>query len=176
MTEQSFHCQICEREIKAKSGLIAHHGYTRPHAQGWQTPSCMGARYRPYEVACDRLPAAIDAVAAHIASCKRRQAELNVPGVPVPNPLHRDWARMKHSTYGYERQKVQDVPAPPATIVPEFDLSLDGKHQFPKTYGYGRTYLQELQSLQREVERDIEYSGVTLARFEKRLADWKPAA
>lgn len=41
-------CQICGRTIKAKQGLIAHHGYTRP-GMGFQTPSCYGARRLPYE-------------------------------------------------------------------------------------------------------------------------------
>lgn len=65
MTEQTWHCQICARAIKAKSGLIAHHGYQRP-GDGWQTASCMGAKFGPYELACDRIQSAIDAVTAHI--------------------------------------------------------------------------------------------------------------
>jgi hypothetical protein len=48
------HCQICGRLIQAKNGRIAHHGYQRP-GHGWQTASCPGAKYRPYEVACERL-------------------------------------------------------------------------------------------------------------------------
>jgi hypothetical protein len=51
-------CQICGRAIKAVPGLIAHHGYRRPH-EGWQTRSCLGARRRPYEVACDAIAPAI---------------------------------------------------------------------------------------------------------------------
>lgn len=47
-------CQICGRAIKAKNGWIAHRGYTRP-GHGWQTGSCFGARFRPYEVAHDAL-------------------------------------------------------------------------------------------------------------------------
>ncbi len=65
------HCQICGREIKAVVGrdegstrigapsrthTIAHHGYRRPWGQGWQTSSCFGAKWRPYEAACDALP------------------------------------------------------------------------------------------------------------------------
>ena len=52
------HCQICGREVQAKKGLIAHHGYQRP-GSGWQTSSCLGARHKPYEEARDRLPYAI---------------------------------------------------------------------------------------------------------------------
>lgn len=51
-------CQICGRVIKANTGLIAAHGYRRP-GNGWQTSSCKGARYKPYEVSCDRIPEVI---------------------------------------------------------------------------------------------------------------------
>ena len=42
-------CQICGRQILAKNGKIAHHGYRRPGV-GWQTGSCEGARCLPLEV------------------------------------------------------------------------------------------------------------------------------
>jgi energy-converting hydrogenase Eha subunit F len=48
-------CQICGREIKASKGLIAHHGYSRPYQQHFQTSSCFGARYQPYEIAHDAI-------------------------------------------------------------------------------------------------------------------------
>lgn len=59
MNQTKTTCQICEREIKAKGGIIAHHGYKRP-GNGWQTSSCMGARFQPYEVSADRIPSVID--------------------------------------------------------------------------------------------------------------------
>lgn len=52
--ELQFHCQICARNIKASTGLIAHHGYKRPY-EGWQTRSCFGARRVPYEIGHDAL-------------------------------------------------------------------------------------------------------------------------
>lgn len=51
---RAMHCQICERDILADLGMIAHHGYTRP-GDGWQTSSCMGARELPFEVSRDVL-------------------------------------------------------------------------------------------------------------------------
>lgn len=75
-------CQVCGRAIKTvqaypvievdghrqqateKGETIAHHGYQRP-GDGWQTSSCFGARWRPYEIACDALPTLI-------ASCERK--------------------------------------------------------------------------------------------------------
>jgi hypothetical protein len=68
-------CQICGRAIKAGNGLIAHHGYQRP-GHGWQTNSCFGARYRPYEVACDALPPAIVGLGAYIARQQTTLASL----------------------------------------------------------------------------------------------------
>lgn len=47
-------CQICERLIKANTGVIAHHGYQRP-GDGWQTGSCFGARALPLQLSRDRL-------------------------------------------------------------------------------------------------------------------------
>lgn len=70
MTDVLHTCQICARAIKANTGLIAHHGYKRP-GQGWQTASCMGAKYRPYEIACDALPRAIASCAAYIEKVER---------------------------------------------------------------------------------------------------------
>src|SRR4249919_4341211 len=47
-------CQCCGRQIFAQRGKIAHHGYERP-GYGWQTASCMGALYLPFEVDRTRL-------------------------------------------------------------------------------------------------------------------------
>lgn len=47
-------CQICNRPIFAESGVIAHHGYTRPGG-GYQTASCYGARAPAWERSRDRL-------------------------------------------------------------------------------------------------------------------------
>lgn len=47
-------CQCCARQIFAETGTIAHHGYERP-GWGYQTASCMGAKFLPFEVSRDRL-------------------------------------------------------------------------------------------------------------------------
>lgn len=68
MDEDRHECQICGRQIKAKNGKIAHHGYQRP-GWGYQTSSCAGARHVPYSKGHDALdqqlawaPDAIDRV------------------------------------------------------------------------------------------------------------------
>lgn len=52
-------CQCCARKYLANTGTIAHHAYERP-GQGWQTASCMGAKYPPFEASRDRLGELVD--------------------------------------------------------------------------------------------------------------------
>lgn len=62
-------CQCCGRQIFAQRGKIAHHGYERP-GYGWQTASCMGALYLPFEVARERLADLIVALQQEIENSK----------------------------------------------------------------------------------------------------------
>lgn len=63
-------CQICGREIKANTGVIAHHGYTREW--GMQTQSCYGARYPAYEESHQRIPEVIAIYAGQLERAKSR--------------------------------------------------------------------------------------------------------
>jgi hypothetical protein len=75
MKEDRRECQICGRAIKAKSGVIAHHGYTRP-GHGWgQTRSCAGARHLPYDVAHDVLDMELEAMAKRISEAEAAAAK-----------------------------------------------------------------------------------------------------
>lgn len=47
-------CQCCGRKFLANTGTIAHHGYERP-GHGYQTSSCIGAKFAPFEVSRERL-------------------------------------------------------------------------------------------------------------------------
>lgn len=72
MGQVSSTCQICGRAIQANTGLIAHHGYTRPYAHaGYQTASCPGARFMPYEMACDAIQPYIDRLEATLTSTQQ---------------------------------------------------------------------------------------------------------
>lgn len=174
-------CQICGRAIKAKKGLIAHHGYQRP-GDGWQTVSCMGARYRPYEVACDALPPAIAAVTDHIARTKNVLATWKAEP-PQGIRCERETRCRVFSFVKYRvewtviRQACFDRSAPlPA------EKNQEAWDSFPaprSNYGfrpcdlvnYAHVYAGRLAGF----ARDIEASKQTLAHFEKRLAEWKPA-
>lgn len=63
----SMTCQCCARQIFAQRGVIAHHGYERPFQEGWQTASCYGATYVPFEVSRERLGVYIDAIVDQIS-------------------------------------------------------------------------------------------------------------
>lgn len=76
-------CQICEKEVKSKFGVIAHHGYQRPE-QGWQTNSCMGARQLPYEKSRDIIPEAIKSIQNFIGLRKAEIKEVEKGEIAVP--------------------------------------------------------------------------------------------
>jgi len=63
-------CQICGRSIGIKTGVIAHHGYTRPQHQGYQTSSCEGAKHLPYELSCDAIEGAIQRRLNYTEQCR----------------------------------------------------------------------------------------------------------
>lgn len=82
--ESKFTCQVCGREIKAKKGIIAHHGYKRPE-QGWQTDSCIGARQLPYEKSRDIIPKAIQTIQLFIKSKEYIIEQVNQNKIEVPS-------------------------------------------------------------------------------------------
>jgi hypothetical protein len=82
-------CQICEREIKHKKGLIAHHGYKRP-GQGWQTDSCAGAKNLPYEKSRDLIPKVIEFIKIFIRKTENEIQNIKLKNLPVPNILLKD--------------------------------------------------------------------------------------
>src|SRR3990167_10218231 len=110
------HCQICEREIKSKLGLIAHHGYTRPES-GWQTDSCMGARKYSYEKSRDIIPKAINYLKIQIKNIELNMEtitneNLNIPyfrikgGVPF---THSQYNRIKDEYFSLEKHKITKI-------------------------------------------------------------------
>jgi len=164
------HCQICGRMIKAPQGhptvekeedakiridgseTIAHHGYKRPHQEGWQTASCFGARYRPYELACDALPPAIQSVEAHIA---RRQ---DVLASLLANPP---------AQFDCERTDKWSGKTKKWTLMKPDDFTIE-----TKDYHMG-DYISEFNNRRRRLERDIEASVATRDGLKERLKNWK---
>jgi hypothetical protein len=88
-------CQVCARQIMAKNGIIAHHGYKRP-VTGWQTESCFGARHLPYAESRDQLPPAIESVEAAIERERTYLAKVQAGTVALPSYF----GRYKPTKYG----------------------------------------------------------------------------
>jgi hypothetical protein len=145
-------CQICAREIQAKSGRIAHHGYRRP-GHGWQTASCFGAKYRPYEVACDAIAAGIAACERFIARNDERVADL-FAAPPADYVEKNAWGVVKRTV-----------------IRPEgFDPHLV-RHTFGEDSRYAFRFHEQINTLRRQQVA----ARADIAFMNERLAAWKPA-
>jgi hypothetical protein len=160
-------CQICGRRIKAPVGygnaatnkavqfkqvpVIAHHGYQRQ--QGWQSASCFGARWRPYEVACDALPPAISSAEHWKVGLEKALAEM----LAEP-PLTVTFQKKK---FGYPDGDPVELPRPN-----NYDPYDDGSFS-------PRTYDAEFKSLRNMRRREIASLAADISHMRKRLADWK---
>lgn len=147
-------CQICGREIKAKSGLIAHHGYQRP-GQGWQTASCFGARWRPYEVACDALPPAIKSATQY-----RDQQKVALKTLRTNPPA--TFTLQDRDAYGSPRGLPKIVSRPEG---------FDGMGEKPCSSTY-RTYEWKFWADHYDLTRRIKGTDYDIKTMTKRLNDW----
>lgn len=141
-------CQVCGRPIKAKSGLIAHHGYKRPQ-YGWQTASCIGARHLPYEESCDVLPVAIDKITNYI------ELESTALKNFIANPP--DELTIFRGSY----DRTGTVRTRPENF--------DPKNMW--TAGY-RTYESAFKSQTYRMEQNVKYAKLNLEYMQERLTKW----
>lgn len=147
------HCQICEREIKANTGLIAHHGYQRP---GWgeQTSSCYGARNLPYEVSRDAIPPVLESYKRGLESQEERLTKMKTnPPKALPN---------------YSRYYQKDLE--PFIQPEDFDLT-----KFLKGWAYD-PYSRKLSSIVSEIERNIKEMTREINRLQNRYNNWTKVA
>lgn len=97
-------CQICARDIKANTGIIAHHGYLRP-GTGWQTASCDGAKHLPYEVSRDFIPVVIKRYKLHAINQESLADDmLRNPAVII--------TRIKRHAYSGKQYDTEDFTKP----------------------------------------------------------------
>jgi hypothetical protein len=144
-------CQICGRVCKSKNGLISHHGYKRP-GDGWQTASCSGARFLPYEISCDRLPPTIEMIKKHISIVETKLEE------HINNPPK----ILTTITGGFYQRKVTEFSLPE---------KFDAKNPpccLPSLY----CYEGEHSDIRRKYQSDIKYSKEELKYMEERLKNW----
>lgn len=163
------HCQICGRAIKTVRGFpvvavdgrgrqaadadetIAHHGYQRP-GDGWQTSSCGGARWRPYEFACDALPPAIASCRNYIENQKASLAK-HISEPPESLTYQRtDGYRPVGPEYVYQRPEGFNAANHPTV--------------------YQHSYVFEFDGITNRYKHRIKASEQSLQHLEKRLADW----
>lgn len=156
--EDKKHCQICERDILANNakGLMAHHGYRRPHGEGWQSDSCWGARHLPYEKSCDQIQPCIDHIKAFV---ERQEVRLKDFMTNPPETLTRASFSMSQPPRIYKRPEGFDAK------VNDERGSWSGPDQM---YGY------EHHSTCQMIRYSIRDGKKDIARLEKRLLDWKP--
>jgi|SRR5579862_1410037 len=146
-------CQVCGRAIKASTGLIAHHGYRRPY-EGWQTASCEGARYVPYEVSCDRLHEVTEMVRGFIASQEKMLADF------LAMPPQTLIVYERRSAWGNEERVEYTRPD---------DFKIDGG------YLRFRTYENAYSNRKYNYEQTIKMAKADVSSMERRLNEWKPA-
>jgi hypothetical protein len=147
-------CQICGRPVLANTGLIAHHGYTRP-GDGWQTASCMGARHLPYEVSCDVLPVAIESIQNYILDVQKEFAEFLVN--PPETILVRNW---QYSAFHSGNQKKYNEEKRP-----------DGFTFNVQSYS-SRGYEQGYTAKYHEFRNILKNADISLAYMQNRLNNW----
>jgi hypothetical protein len=172
------HCQICMRAIKTVRGyakqdtsgdicdaIIAHHGFQRPrHWHGAQTASCMGAKYRPIEVACDALPVVIEHLKDFIGRNETHLADfLANPPATLEYEIDRNF-RWKHGNKG--------TVARPDDFA---ERDVDQWYEQHGRYSMQQTYMRLYRDHRNELMASIKNARRDLAEFEQRLASWKPA-
>ncbi len=145
-------CQICERVIKDKAGVIAHHGYQRP-GDGWQTASCFGARYKAYELSNDRMQPYIDMVKGWKNNQEKAKDEfLNNPPETI---TYIGWIGAKEEVYKR-----------PEGFNPKQNTE---RGSFSGAERYQLRYANKLNEFYREIRKAL----YEIERMEKRLANWK---
>ena len=148
-------CQVCGAAILDNTGVIAHHGYTRP--AGWysQTASCLGARYVAYQHSCDRLKEVAAGLTRWVADTAGIRASLD------SDPPAQITYQRKTGGYGsgarYET------------------LTLDRPADYKATdYSYtSGTYAHEIARKKANLDSDLRHAAMDLAEMNRRIAAWK---
>jgi hypothetical protein len=141
--------------ISGRVSTIAHHGYTRPYKQGWQSASCAGAKWRPYEIASDALPPTIEMVKQYIVAQERRIEEFK------KNPPQ---TLTRLARYRGQQDETYTRPA-------EFDAEANEKRG---SFSCGMGYEMEHHNRLYNMNMGLQGAERDLPVLKKRLADWKP--
>lgn len=151
-------CQICGRVIQAKKGVIAHHGYNRP-GHGWQTASCHGARFLPYEVSRDRIPQ-VEEIYRAIREAKQTAFDAMMASPPATLTIRR-------------KRDAWDKVGEPVTL--ERPEGFDAARNIAAGSYRPRTYESEHAFTARQLKAEIASIGDALAFLAERFASWPGA-
>lgn len=119
--QDSMHCQCCNRKILANTGMIAHHGYKRP-GHGWQTSSCMGARYQPFEAGRMRLGEMITFLRERRKTMVKHLADTKAEVIPVPHEVAISHNRVTNRTSDHTFRITRANFAKAKAIIGEVEL------------------------------------------------------
>lgn len=151
-------CQICLREIKAGRGLIAKHGYRRP-GQGWQTASCFGAGYRPFEVSCDAIETLIPRLRTWASGHRDAVTKLTANPPAEYDITHRD-------AYGRPYGAKQIAARPD-----NFDAT-----NRPPSFAWNQRYAQQFWKQISQLQSNAKDQDAFADELSIRLANWKQVA
>jgi hypothetical protein len=100
-------CSCCFRQVAVVRGGkgMAHHGYQRPE-RGWQTRSCMGVSYPPYELSNNGTKAFKQALIASAEDNERRHARLSAHEEPVRERNSGSVLQSDHANYEPRRRSM----------------------------------------------------------------------
>lgn len=146
-------CQICARQIKTRYGSIAHHGYKRPGG-GWQTASCYGASYWPYEISCDRIkPAIAFCERSSVGNAKEIAGMNERPSESYSFQAKTACGEKRGDPIRLDRPQDFDPHSPPDILKP-------------------RTYEREFFTRRRWLANQITQNTAEIEYLTKRLANW----
>ena len=166
---ERMHCQCCGRAILANMGSIAHHGYERP-GHGWQSASCMGAKFLPFEVDRARLGEMISFLKDRLVRMEKHRAAIKSEKLPI--------------VFSYESQLIgpsqwqsfgRHVKWP--VVKREFDVSRESFEAFKKGPGSSVCYGQDYEDYKAKhveyLSSQIKNLRQHIAKEQKRYDGWK---
>lgn len=164
-------CQCCGKRYLANTGTIAHHGYQRPGG-GWQTASCMGAKYQPFESSRDRLGDLIAYLTKHRAGMRAALVESKAERTPIERSYK------KRSADAWKKAEVITVSFTRATwdamLAERRAVGLYGTFDDLKTTDIGRQ-ARQIAAITQEITHQQERFAAfkQTHRFVKETKEWK---
>lgn len=144
-------CSCCFRSVAVASGgrRMAHHGYQRPEL-GWQTASCMGVAYPPFESSPDGTRAYRQAILNHASAMRKQAAEIREARGAI-----------RVQRYGYGGRPMPDQVVEPSD--PQYESAK--RNSIARLQGVAETNERAAQELERRIStwQHVAVAGLTRA-------------